>query len=297
MKSINIIKLILVTLIFFNFTTISFSESSPRIAVMDVTSTAYGYTWKYDSNISKFATQLIIDALNKTNYFRVFEKTKMDSILQKKKSQYYCNLFDPSNATKLGKLIGVDLVVIAKVCSVRFIPSYLLNFPQEKKCRVDMIIKIIDVNKGKIIYSTIQSEVSPQYSYEKTRAILSLVNIIGDRVISDFVDKLDKKEIKISSFCLKGYILKVVSASSGGITQVYINLGESSGIQVGDGIRIYREGEAILDPKTNEILDRELDLIAQARIKTVRDKLSIALVTTKFRNIPIQQLDIVEVVR
>ena len=297
MKSINIIKLILVTLIFFNFATISFSESSPRIAVMDITSTAYGYTWKYDSNISKFATQLIIDALNKTNYFRVFEKTKMDSILQKKKSQYYCNLFDPSNATRLGKLIGVDLVVIAKVCSVRFIPSYLLNFPQEKKCRVDMIIKIIDVNKGKIIYSTIQSEVSPQYSYEKTRAILSLVNIIGDRVISDFVDKLDKKEIKISSFYLKGYILKVVSASSGGITQVYINLGANSGIKVGEEIRIYREGEVILDPKTNEILDRELDLIAQAKVMKVKDKLSIAMVTTKFRNIPIQQLDIVEVMR
>ena len=85
--------------------------------------------------------------------------------------------------------------------------------------------------------------------------------------------------------------------SSGGITQVYINLGESSGIQVGDEIRIYREGEVILDPKTNEVLDRELDLIAQAKVMKVKDKLSVALVTKKFRNIPMQQLDIVEVMR
>ena len=85
--------------------------------------------------------------------------------------------------------------------------------------------------------------------------------------------------------------------SSGGIAQVYINLGESSGIRVGEEIRIYREGEVILDPKTNEILDRELDIIAQARITKVKDKLSIALVTTKFRNTSIQQLDIVEVMR
>jgi len=66
---------------------------------------------------------------------------------------------------------------------------------------------------------------------------------------------------------------------------------------VGDEVRIYREGEVIVDPKTNEVLDRELDLIAQARVMNVKDKLSIALVTTKFRNIPIQQTDIVEVVR
>ena len=66
---------------------------------------------------------------------------------------------------------------------------------------------------------------------------------------------------------------------------------------MGDEVRIYREGEVIVDPKTNEVLDRELDLIAQARVMNVKDKLSIALVTTKFRNIPIQQTDIVEVVR
>jgi len=160
-----------------------------------------------------------------------------------------------------------------------------------------MIVRIIDVNKGNIIYSNEQNEKSSQCSYEKTRPILNLINIIGSRVFLDFIDKLDKKEIEISSLCLKGYIVKVDSTSSGGITQVYINLGTNSGIQVGEEIRIYREGEVILDSKTNEILDRELDLIAQARITRVKDKLSIALVTKKFKNMDIQQLDIVEVVR
>ncbi len=108
---------------------------------------------------------------------------------------------------------------------------------------------------------------------------------------------MDKKTVELSSAPLEGYVVKVESTSSGTITQVYINLGESSGIRVGEEIRIYREGEVILDPKTNEILDRELDLIAQAKVMKVKGKLSIALVNTKFRNIPIQQLDIVEVMR
>jgi len=113
----------------------------------------------------------------------------------------------------------------------------------------------------------------------------------------EFASKIDQKNIAVNSAPLEGYVVKVESTSSGGITQVYINLGESSGIRVGEEIRIYREGEVILDPKTNEVLDRELDIIAQARVMNVKDKLSIAMVTTKFRNIPIQQLDIVEVMR
>jgi hypothetical protein len=263
---------------------------------MEITSPVYGYTWENDSNISKFATQQLVDTLNKTGYFRVFEKPKIDSILQKKKIKCNCNLFDPSNATKLGKLVGLDLVVIAKVYSVSF-RACSFNINPEKKCRVNMVIRIIDVNKGKIIYSSEQIEKSSQCSYEKTRPILSLINIIGNRVFSDFIDKLQKKEIEMSSFCLKGYIVKAELTSSGEMTQVYINLGESSGIRVGDEIRIYREGEVILDPETNEVLDRELDLIAQAKIMKVKEKLSTALVNKKFRNLPIQQLDIVEVMR
>ena len=67
-------------------------------------------------------------------------------------------------------------------------------------------------------------------------------------------------------------------------------------VSLGYGL-FFREGEVILDPKTNEVLDRELDLIAQARVITVKEKLSIALVTTKFSNTDIIPTDIVEVIR
>jgi hypothetical protein len=113
----------------------------------------------------------------------------------------------------------------------------------------------------------------------------------------EFVVKAEFDTATVSSLPLEGYVVKVESTSSGEITQVYINLGEDSGIQVGNEIKIFQEGEVILDPKTNEVLDRELDLIAQARITEVKEKLSIALVTTKFSNTDIMPTDIVEVIR
>lgn len=44
-----------------------------------------------------------------------------------------------------------------------------------------------------------------------------------------------------------------------------------------------------------EELDRELDLITQ--VKMMKDKLSITMVTTKIRNISIQQTDVAEVIK
>ena len=44
-----------------------------------------------------------------------------------------------------------------------------------------------------------------------------------------------------------------------------------------------------------EELDRELDLITQ--VKMMKNKLSITMVTTKIRNISIQQTDVAEVIK
>ena len=317
MKRINFVLVSLAILIILIITSLSFSQELPKIAVTRITSTASGYTWRSDSPLSEIFTDLMINALLNNNRFRVLEKSKIDTILQKHNFQNYFGLIDPSNAARLGKLIGADVIVTANINSVIYIPKtiILLPLPPEEKeeCRVVMNIQTIDVNTGKIIFSTSQLGLSPRPNYEKvlpisipsqteinpkkTRDIFSIVNIICNKVISNFLEKIDKKEIELNLAPLKGYIIKVISTSSGEITQFYMNLGKNSGIQVGDEIRIYREGEVILDPKTNEILDRELDLIAQAKVMKVKDKLSVALVTKKFRSMPIQQLDIVEVLR
>ena len=129
--------------------------------------------------------------------------------------------------------------------------------------------------------------------------IFSAIEDVCQQVVVEFAAKIDINVMitSSSSLSLEGYVVKVDSTSSGEITQVYINLGVNSGIKVGDEIKISQEGEVILDPKTQEVLDRELILVAQARIIQVRENISIALVTTKFSNLSILPTDIVEVIR
>ncbi|MBU4352894.1 MAG: CsgG/HfaB family protein [Nanoarchaeota archaeon] len=299
------------------FSNLTFSQELPRIAVVGITSTAPGYFWRSDSPLSLGATDLMINALLSTNRFRVFERAKLDLLLQEQNFQHFSGLVDQTTAVKLGKMIGVDAILTGSLTNIAFatgggIKIGPLNV-KKSSVKVVMTIRIIDVTTGEILFSTVQEEKASKsavsgvlpipipggigFSHQEAVDVLSAIELICNKVVLNFVAKIDKKNIAVSSAPLEGYVVKVESTSSGAITQVYINLGESSSIQVGDEIRIYREGEVILDPKTNEILDRELDLIAQARITTIKDKLSVALVTKIFRNMPIQQLDIVEVMR
>jgi hypothetical protein len=259
----------------------------------------------------------MVNALLNTNRFRVFERAKLDAILQEQDFQHFSGLVDQTSAVKLGKMIGVDNILTGSITNISFKKGGGISIAgvkiRKSYVKVVMTIRIIDVTTGEILFSTVQEEEASKsgvsgvlpipipggigFSHEEAVDILSAVELICNKVVLNFVAKMDRKTVELSSAPLEGYVVKVESTSSGGIIQVYINLGESSGIQVGDEVRIYREGEVIIDPKTNEVLSRELDLIAQAKVMKVEDKLSIALVTTKFRNIPIQQLDIVEVVR
>ena len=313
-----IVLIIMIVSLILLISNLSFSQELPRIAVVGITSTAPGYIWSSDSPLAQGATDLMVNALLSTNRFRVFERAKLDAILQEQGFQHFSGLVDQTTAVKLGKMIGVDSILTGSLTNVAFVKGEVFKFGplkiRKSYVKVVMTIRIIDVTTAEILFSALQEEMASKsaisgvlpipipgggfgFSHEEAVDILSVVELICNKVVLNFVAKMDRKTVELSSAPLAGYVVKVESTSSGGITQVYINLGESSGIRVGDEIRIYREGEVILDPKTNEVLSRELDLIAKARVMEVRDKLSIALVTTKFKNLLIQNEDIVEVVR
>lgn len=315
-KKENIIwKVLIVLAIVLMVSSLGFSKELPRVAVVGFDSTAPGYIWRIDSELSKAATDIMINALIKTERFRVFERVKLDAILQEQDFQVYSGRVDPSAAVKIGKMLGVDLIVTGSVTSIIYQKSGGIKVGpvslKKSSASATMTVRAINVTTGEIIFSEVKKGTTSKsglsiripvagglgLSSESVTDIFSAIEDVCLQAAVEFAAKLDSKEMIISSLPLEGYVVKVESTSSGEITKVYINLGEDSGIKVGDELKIFREGEVILDPITNEILDRELNLIAQARIITVKEKLSIALVSTKFSSTDIVPTDIVEVIR
>lgn len=312
----NIVLMILMVLvIILMVSSLGFSKELPRVAVIGFDSTAPGYIWRIDSELSKAATDLMINALVNTNRFRIFERIKLDAILEEQDFQVYSGRVDPSTAVKIGKMLGVDLIVTGSVTSIVYKKSGGIKLGpvsvRKSSASVTMTVRAINVTTGEIIFSEVKEGITSKsgvsinvpvagglgLSSQTVVDIFSAIEEVCQQVAVEFAAKLDSKAMIVSSLPLEGYVVQVESTSSGEITQVYINLGEDSGIKVGDEVKIFREGAVILDPKTNEVLDRELDLIAQARVIKVKEKLSIALVTTKFSYRDVLITDIVEVIR
>jgi hypothetical protein len=214
-------------------------------------------------------------------------------------------------------MIGVDSIVTGSVTSIMFSKSGGITLGplnlKKSTATVTVTVRAINVTTGEIIFSEVKKGITSKsgisiripvagglgLSSQSVVDIFSAIEDVCQQVAVEFAAKLDSNLIISSSTSLplEGYVVKVDSTSSGEITQVYINLGANSGIQVGEEIKISQEGEVILDPKTQEVLDRELILVAQARIIRVKENISIALVTTKFSNLSIMPTDIVEVIR
>jgi hypothetical protein len=316
-KISNILLTILIVILFAS--NLGFSAELPRVAVIGFDSTSPGYLWSIDSELSKAATDLMINALVNTNRFRVFERTKLEAILQEQDFQVTSGRVDPSTAVKIGKMIGVDSIVTGSVTSIMFSKSGGITLGplnlKKSTATVTVTVRAINVTTGEIIFSEVKKGITSKsgvslripvpvagglgLSSQSVVDIFSAIEDVCQQVAVEFAAKLDSNLIISSSTSLplEGYVVKVDSTSSGEITRVYINLGANSGIQVGEEIKISQEGEVILDPKTQEVLDRELILVAQARIIEVKENLSIALVTTKYSNASIQPTDIVQVIR
>ncbi|GAB4117746.1 MAG: hypothetical protein Kow00103_14670 [Candidatus Caldatribacteriota bacterium] len=311
-KGMKIKELSMVLLILLLVSCAGFSQELPRVAVIGFDSTAPGYIWRIDSELSKAASDLMVNALINTKSFRVFERNKLDALLEEQDFQVYSGRVDPSTAVKIGKMLGVDIIITGSITDIIYQKSGGVTLGpvtlKKSSAAVTMMVRGINVTTGEIMFSEVKKGSTSKsglairipvagglgLSSETVADIFSAIDDVCQQMAAEIAEKLKSQSIVVHSLPQEGYVVKVEATSSGGITRVYINLGEDSGVKEGDRIRIFKEGEVILDPKTGEILDKELILIAEARIIEVKEKLSIALVTTRFSNVEIMLNDIVQ---
>jgi TolB-like protein len=76
-------------------------------------------------------------------------------------------------------------------------------------------------------------------------------------------------------------------------TAVYVNLGERDGVEKGDRLKVYRQGEALTDPQTGEALGVIRSLVAELEVTEVQEKLSKARRTTDIET-ELQRGDVVD---
>src|SRR6476660_1996468 len=105
-------------LVLFALVSISHAQQKKRVAVMNFDYSTVHSTvmsiWGADQDIGKGIADLLVDKLVNDGQFSVIERKALDKILAE---QNFSNSdrADPSSAARLGKILGVDAIIIGSI--------------------------------------------------------------------------------------------------------------------------------------------------------------------------------------
>jgi curli biogenesis system outer membrane secretion channel CsgG len=282
----------------------------PRVAVLDFDyATVQSYSnamFGADVDIGKGIADLLITNLVKDGTFAVYERQALDKLMTEQNFSN-SNRADPATAARLGKLAGVDAIVIGAIT----------EFGNEtknqnvggggggwhgigiggighsnSKANVVINLRVVDVDTGEILAV---ADGTGQSSRSSTSLLGGGGNwhgfgggnvdfgssnfqstIIGEATKAA-VDQLtanllaDASKVTVRTIKVDG----LVAAVDGG--QIVLNVGAKAGVKVGDQLQVLRVTKEIKDPSTGQVIRRLTTTIGVIRATDVDDASSVCV--------------------
>jgi len=202
-----------------------------KIAVLDFDLKGSGFETE---DMGAIVAEWFITAFVKEGRFDVVERGLLKKILDEQKLGM-SGVVDETTATKIGKLLGVKIIISGSVLKLQNI--------------LEINARIIDV---------------------QTASIIAAENVKSSAAVrlQDLVVRMSAKIIK--NFPLEGYIVSRKTGKS----KASIDLGRIAGVREGMEFIVYKEGKIIRHPKTKEVLDVETVETGKIVITKVRNKIS-----------------------
>lgn len=268
-------------------------DAKVRIAVVDFDTEAIRNNWHYGwsyANLERAAADNLASELVKTGKFRVIERQQLDKVLAEQ-NLGDSGRVDPSMAARIGKILGVQLIVVGSVTEFGV---------SEKGGRVPQIgvfkglrgvgakvttgkstltARLVDTTTAEILgaYEGSGSHTFAEGEYAGGNIGTNWDSGMASKVLSEAVKKLatditSKSGGVAVSTTRGGLEAKVAKVDGDG---VFLNIGEAAGVKVGDKFELRRVGEAIVDPDTGESLGGEEQVVGLVEIsKVIGAKLS-----------------------
>ena len=290
----------------FLFTASLFAQEKHRVAVMDfnyaTVATSVEALFGSNQDVGKGIVDLLIDRLVNDGTFRVIERQAMSKLIAEQNFSN-SNRADPASAAKIGKLLGVDTIIVGDITqfgrddhntNAGGVGSTLGHYGlggigvHKAKAVVAVTARMVDVNTGEILASVTGTGESSRsgtdlagggasgWSGGGGHLDMGSANfgetIIGEAVkasVAQLATGLESNapKVPVAAAPAPVPVSGLVADATG--NDIVINVGSSSGVKVGDKLAITRVSRVIKDPTTGKPLRSIESPVGQLTITSV----------------------------
>lgn len=266
----------------------------PRVAILEFKNKSMGgqHYW-YTDKVGAAAQDMLLTELVKSGKYSVIEREQISAIMEEKGLTLSGDI-DPSTAMKIGKLLGVQYLVTGSVTEFGSTVKeaqggWGYSFGAKKTNFVSALdARMFSVNTGEILWADTASEEESSFNLKifGSGGGTAEDDRMFDKVLRPVVKKLADSLVKTDLGSGSAAASAPKQAAQGKIAQVaggkvFVNIGSAHGVKEGDTFTVFRAGNVIKDPDTDEILGSEETRVGQVKITVVKgEKLSEATVVS-----------------
>jgi hypothetical protein len=207
----------------------------------------------------------VTDALVRVGRFEVVARTQIDAVLREQRVAN-SDLVDPKTAAAAGRLLGATYVATGRLLAANFEPGFF----SKDEFRARAQLQLLEVETGRIVLSETFVGVRSQLVMRRGETLSKLSPAEREKRLTESVASIAAQFADRVNLLrpLEGYVVKADGA------RVAINLGDGTGVKVGQEFLVYEEDEPIRDPATGEQLSVERHARGRLVVTAVEKRLS-----------------------
>lgn len=216
--------------------------------------------------IGEAAAEILGTILHKTERFIVIPQQDLESILSQQRLGA-TGAINPDTAAKMGEIMGLNAIVTGSISAYSETEEgydYLVTKGKKQIARVTVDYRIVDTTTGVQLMADSGAGI-----YEKSAgSVLGMgTKAAYDTDLRDGAlrDALNKAMVNMMKQLGKRKWNGRVAQVDG--TNLYINAGQKSGLNVGEKLDVFRPGKDIIDPVTKQKLGTTENKIGQAMVQ------------------------------
>ncbi len=257
--------------------------------------------WGGNWDVGKGVSDELVTELLKTGKFRLIEREQIAKVLNEQNFGASGRV-DTSSAAKIGKVLGVQYLVMGRVTEFSFKSTEVGGISLKKgiglglkntKSNVAIDARLVNTNSAEIIASVTgkgnKSTANVKVAYKWDAIALGSdefrqtdLGIATREAVASVAKQLVETAYAGGGAAQSVKITGLVAYASG--NRVVVNIGSESGIKPGMTLIVQHVLEIVKDPATGETIDEVSEAIAEIKVTEVKEKSATCTVATKLNS-------------